>query len=145
MRGGVEMKSVSCIVFFDLLGDTVHEKERCNHCWKVWSREHPGIAKQVTWTFTDDPVMLHECIPTADFVFFDYGGLCMPGHESLGLSFARELEKHVIDRPSVEFILLCTMGKDWYKEDYTEEYPNLHFEDVDWYALFDKYVGGSNA
>jgi hypothetical protein len=78
-------------------------------------------------------------------VFFDYGGLCGAGHESLGFSFARELEKSIMDRPSIEFILLCTMGKHWYEDHYEKEYPNLHMEDVDWHNLFDKYLGGINA
>jgi hypothetical protein len=37
------------------------------------------------------------------------------------------------------------MGKYWYENDYAEEYPNLHFEEVDWHGLFDKYLGGIGA
>jgi hypothetical protein len=138
------MKSVSCIVFFDLLGEPEAEEELCRDCWKAWQSEHPEAARNVLWTFTSDNQSLLGNIPAADFVFFDYGGLCGPGHESLGFSFARELEKSIIDRPSVEFILLCTMGKHWYEDHYEKEYPNLHFEDRAWCDLFNKYLGGIN-
>jgi hypothetical protein len=138
------MKNVSCIVFFDPLGDFVWEKASCEDCWKVWLHENQEFTCAVTWKFTDSLVELKKLIPGADFVFFDYGGLCLMGHESLGFSFARELEKSIIDRPSVEFILLCTMGKYWYEDHYEKEYPNLHMEDVDWHNLFDKYLGGIN-
>jgi hypothetical protein len=136
------MKNISCIVYFDPLGDFTWEKASCENCWKVWSLKHPDIAKQVTWTFTDDMTQLFGSIPGADFVFFDYGGLSQTGHESLGMSFARSLEKYVTDFLSVEFILLCTMGALWYEDDYLGEHPNLHFEDVNWHALFDKFLGG---
>jgi hypothetical protein len=136
------MRSISCVVFFDLLGEPEAEEKVCRDCWKVWQREHPKTAHSVRWTFTDNPQRLDELIPGSDFVFFDYGGLSGAGHESLGMSFARELEKHIVEHPSVEFILLCTMGKHWYEDDYTEEHPNLHFEEVDWYSIFDKYIGG---
>jgi hypothetical protein len=138
------MKNVSCVVYFDLLGDFDAEKKVCEDCWKVWSRGHPGIAGQIKWTFTDDPERLCELIPGADFVFFDYGGLSTAGHESLGSSFAREIERHIIERPSVEFILLCTMGKHWYEDDYQAEHVNLHFEEQHWSGLFDKYIGDMN-
>jgi hypothetical protein len=137
------MKSVNCIVFFDLLGEPEAEKKVCLDCWKVWQNEHPEAARNVLWTFVSDIGSLLEAIPSADFVFFDYGGLCGAGHESLGFSFARELEKRIIDYPSVEFILLCAMGRYWYVAHYEKEYPNLHMEDVDWHSLFDKYLGGT--
>jgi hypothetical protein len=139
------MKSISCVVFFDLLGEPEAEEKVCRDCWKVWQSKHPDIARNVLWTFVFDTQSLVETIPFADFVFFDYGGLCDAGHESLGFSFARELERHIIDRPSVEFILLCTMGKYWYEDHYEREYPNLRMEDVHWHDLFDKYLGGMNA
>jgi hypothetical protein len=139
------MKNISCIVFFDLLGEPEAEEKVCRSCWEVWQKKHPEIAKHVLWTFTSNAQSLFGAIPSADFVFFDYGGLSGAGHESLGMSFARELEKYIVDRPSVEFILLCTMGKYWYEEDYAEEYPNLHLEDRDWHDLFDRYIGGINA
>jgi hypothetical protein len=139
------MKSISCIVFFDLLGEPEAEEKVCQDCWKVWQSKHPETAQNVSWTFVSDAQSLFEGIPSANFVFFDYGGLCLAGHESLGFSFARELEKSIIDRPSVEFILLCTMGKHWYEDHYGKEYPNLHMEDADWRSLFDKYLGGLNA
>jgi hypothetical protein len=139
------MKSVSCIVFFDLFGELETEEKVCRDCWKVWQSKHPETARNIEWTFALDIPPLLEKIPSADFVFFDYGGLCIAGHESLGFSFARELEKRVINYPSVEFILLCTMGKYWYEDHYEKEYPNLHMEDADWHSLFDKYLGGINA
>jgi hypothetical protein len=140
-----KMKNISCIVFFDLLGDPESEEKVCRDCWKVWQREHPEAARNVLWTFVSDNRSLFGAIPSAGFVFFDYGGLGGAGHESLGMSFARELEKYIIDRPSVEFILLCTMGKYWYEDDYREEHPNLHFEEMDWCNIFDSYIGGTNA
>jgi hypothetical protein len=135
------MGRINCVAYFDLLGEVWEEKEMCEQCWKVWSSGHPGIADRVRWVLTDDPKVLYDRIPGADFVFFDYGGLVMPGHESAGLSFARELEKQVVERPSVEFILLCTMGTHWYRDHYTDEHPNLHFEDTLWSDLFDRYLG----
>jgi hypothetical protein len=138
------MKNISCIVFFDPLGEPEAEEKVCRDCWKVWQKEHPEIAGNVMWTFTSDAQSLLGVIPSADFVFFDYGGMCGAGHESLGMSFARELERCVTDYPSTEFILLCTMGKHWYEDDYAEEHPNLHLEEVDWHDLFDKYLGGAD-
>jgi hypothetical protein len=139
------MKNISCVVFFDLLGDPEAEEKLCRDCWKVWQNKHPEIAGNVIWTFTSDAQALFGVIPSADFVFFDYGGLGGAGHESLGMSFARELEKRITDCPSTEFILLCTMSKYWYEDDYTEEHPNLHLEERDWYDLFDRYIGGMDA
>jgi hypothetical protein len=139
------MKNINCVVHFDLLGEFDHEKECCEHCWEVWSSDHPELTKQVAWTFVDNTASLHERIPGADFVFVDYGGLAMPGHERLGMSFARALEKCVIEHPSIEFIILCTMGKEWYGSDFTEDHINLYFENRDWFALFDRYLGGANA
>jgi hypothetical protein len=136
------MKKINCVVYFDPLGDFDWEKKPCEDTWKVWTRKYPDSAKQVTWTFTDTEARLCELIPGAAFVFFDYGGLGNAGHESLIASFAREMERQIIEHPSTEFILLCTMGQHWYEEDYAEEHPNLHFEDVIWADLFDKYLGG---
>jgi hypothetical protein len=136
------MRNIGCIVFFDLLGEPEAEEKVCRSCWKLWRRKNPETAQNVRWTFTNNPQRLDELIPGADFVFFDYGGLSGAGHESLGMSFARELEKQIVEHPSVEFILLCTMGKYWYENDYAEEHPNLHFEEVDWHNLFDTYIGG---
>jgi hypothetical protein len=135
------MRSISCVVFFDLLGEPEAEEKICRKHWASWQREYPVTARNVRWTFTDDPRRLIELIPGADFVFFDYGGLSGAGHQSLGVSFARELEKHIVECPSVEFILLCTMGKHWYEDDYTEEHPNLHFEDVNRHKIFSTYIG----
>jgi hypothetical protein len=136
------MKTISCIVHFDALGDFDSEKQDCEACWKVWLAKRKDTAKSVRWTFTDNPSQLFKLIPGSDFVFIDYGGLGAAGHESLGRSFARELEKHIVEHPSIEFILLCTMGKFWYEADYAEEHPNLHFEDRYWRCIFDKYFGG---
>jgi hypothetical protein len=134
------MKNINCVVFFDSLGDFGDEKKVCEDCWKVWSLEHPETAKTIQWKFTNNPTQLYEFIPGANFVFFDYGGLGEMGHQSLATSFARYLEKYIIEYPSIEFILLCTMGRYWYEEDYKEEYVNLHFEEVDWHNIFDKYM-----
>jgi hypothetical protein len=132
---------VICVVYFDSLSDFSQDEKLHGQCWEVWSRKYPGIAKRVRWTITDNLRRFHELIPGTDYVFFDYGGLLMLGHEMFGLSFARELEKHIVDRPSIDFITLCTMGKDWYEDDFFEEHPNLHFEEPLWHDLFDKYLG----
>jgi hypothetical protein len=139
-QGESGMKKVQCAVYFDPCGEVEEEIKLCEDCWKVWARQHDGMDEQVSWRFVEDPVSLEELIPFADFVFFDYGGLCLPGHESLGFSFARELEKQIVEHPSVEFILLCTMGTCWYDGHYESEHVNLHLEDVDWHELFDKYI-----
>jgi hypothetical protein len=139
------MKSVSCVVFFDPPGDPEAEEKVCRDCWKVWKNKHPETARNVIWTFTSSEQSLLGAIPSADFVFFDYGGLCGAGHAGYGFSFARELEKYISDRPSVGFILLCTMGVWWYEDHYTKEYHNLHLETADWPDLFDKYLGGADA
>lgn len=136
---------ITCVVYYDPVSDFRSEKESYNHSWNVWSRKYPGIAKRVRWIFTNDQTRLHELIPGVDLVFFDYGGLLMSGYEQSGMWFARELEKHIIERPSIEFVLLCTMGKHWYEDNYIEAHPNLHFEEVYWEDLFNKYLGGIDA
>jgi hypothetical protein len=140
------VKKIKCVVFFDVLGEFKREKRTCLDCWNVWARKYPHTAEHVVWQFTDNQTrLLDELIPGADFVFFDYGGLCMPGHADLGLSFARELEKQVVDHPTIEFILLCTMRKEWYEDNYLDQHVNLYFEDVDWFYLFSAYLGGIDA
>jgi hypothetical protein len=134
------MKDKYCLVHFDALGDVEAETKVCCDCWKVWKEQNPEAAKGVSWEIVDNIQQLLEKIPLADFIFFDYGGLSGAGHQSLGESFAREMEKVIEEHPSKEFILLCTMGKSWYEADYSCEHSNLHFEDRGWCSLFDKYL-----
>jgi hypothetical protein len=49
-----KMKSISCIVFFDLLGEPEAEEKVCRDCWKVWQNKHPETARNVLWTFVSD-------------------------------------------------------------------------------------------
>jgi hypothetical protein len=140
-KGGKSgMKSINCTVYFDPLGDFNEERKLLQQCWKVWRLKHPDFTGYVEWKITDDHLELLRLIRFADIVFFDYGGLCLPGHEGMGLSFARELEKTVDQNPSKEFILLCTLLKCYYEDHYEQEYANLHFEEVLWHDLFDKYI-----
>jgi hypothetical protein len=138
------MKSINCLVYFDLLGDTEQEDKLLRYCWNVWQRKHPHLARDIHWSVVIDIDTMLEQIQFNDFIFFDYGGLGGVGHQSLAGSFARTVEEAIEEHPSKEFILLCTMDKSYYEDDYLGEHPNLHFEDVDWFALFDKFLGGKD-
>ena len=65
---------------------------------------------------TDDPNEYFESSYKYTHVFLDYGGMDMPGN-SMFVCHCRETDRVILEHPSVIFVMISAMGKQWLQND----------------------------
>ena len=79
---------------------------------------------------TDDPQSYMDSPAKYTHVFVDYGGLNMPGMTGLFYAHCRELDRVVTENPSVYFVIISALGKEWFEGDIEViNDPNVVFMD----------------
>jgi hypothetical protein len=124
------MKNI--LVFFDQHDYTGDEFKEFQDSYKVFLSKNRKKQQTTTFKFIDDRIALVKDCPFYDVVFIDFGGM---GYGSVEL-FVNIIENKIADNPNTEFIILCTMGIDWYKGYFEKEYPNLKYFDRDYERIF---------
>ena len=89
---------------------------------------------------TDNPSMVKSLLSPGCTCFIDYGGLRTAYGNAIYNEFERIAFELIENNPSVNFIILCTMGKEYYDKTLFD-YPNVHYIDNDdSYTKYEKYL-----
>lgn len=111
-------------IFFDYV-DFKEDSEFFERSVNIVREKFP--EEKIVTVYSSAPNQFEENLLGADIAFLDFGGLDLAGSTGMFDSTKRYIVRLLEEKPSIQFVFILTMGKEWYstEEDTFWDLPNV--------------------